>query len=258
MRRMSWSTRELADLAGTTVNTVRHYHRLGLLEEPDRRYNGYKQYEVRHLVSLLRIRRLAVLGIPLSRLGNAADADPGTAEVLREVDAELQQRIDALHQARAHIAAIIEHQAPADVPAGFEAVAARLSESDRSIVHLMTRFYDEEALEDIRKMSADESDDTGPDIENLPADADEQTRQALAERVAAVIVKHLANYPWLRNPAGHLSQGHQLSTETFGNALTELYNKAQLDVLVRANRIAEQMMGGAQPAGGERTTRTPD
>ena len=41
---MAWSTRELAGLAGTTVNTIRHYHRLGLLDEPERRYNGYKQY----------------------------------------------------------------------------------------------------------------------------------------------------------------------------------------------------------------------
>ena len=31
---MAWSTRELAELAGTTVNTIRHYHALGLLERP--------------------------------------------------------------------------------------------------------------------------------------------------------------------------------------------------------------------------------
>ncbi|MBF4994821.1 MerR family transcriptional regulator [Arthrobacter gandavensis] len=255
---MSWSTRELADLAGTTVNTVRHYHRLGLLEEPDRRYNGYKQYEVRHLVSLLRIRRLAVLGIPLSQLGSAADAARGMPEMLREVDAELQQRIESLNQARAHIAAIIEHQAPVDVPAGFEAVASRLSESDRSIVHLMTRFYDEKALEDIRKMSADESDDTGPEMDNLPADADEQTRQALAERVAEIIVKHLVNYPWLRNPAPHLPKGRQASMQTFGHALAELYNEAQLDVLFRANVIAVKTMEAAQPQEGEGSMHSPE
>lgn len=40
---MAWSTQQLADLAGTTVNTVRHYHRLGLLDEPERQGNGYKQ-----------------------------------------------------------------------------------------------------------------------------------------------------------------------------------------------------------------------
>jgi DNA-binding transcriptional MerR regulator len=47
---VAWSTRELAELAGTTVNTVRHYHRIGLLDEPERRNNGYKEYGVPHLV----------------------------------------------------------------------------------------------------------------------------------------------------------------------------------------------------------------
>jgi DNA-binding transcriptional MerR regulator len=34
---MAWSTRELAELAGTTVNTIRHYHRGGPLAAPGRR-----------------------------------------------------------------------------------------------------------------------------------------------------------------------------------------------------------------------------
>lgn len=55
---MAWSTRELAEMAGTTVKSVRLYHQRGLLEEPERSPNGYKKYEVRHLVDLLRIRRL--------------------------------------------------------------------------------------------------------------------------------------------------------------------------------------------------------
>ena len=50
---VAWSTRELAELAGTTVKSVRYYHQLRLLDEPARLTNGYKQYEVRHLVRLL-------------------------------------------------------------------------------------------------------------------------------------------------------------------------------------------------------------
>jgi DNA-binding transcriptional MerR regulator len=37
---MAWSTRQLAELTGTTLRTVRHYHDVGLLEEPKRRANG--------------------------------------------------------------------------------------------------------------------------------------------------------------------------------------------------------------------------
>src|SRR5204863_5377681 len=40
---MAWSTREIAELAGTSLRAVRHYHEVGLLAEPERRANGYKQ-----------------------------------------------------------------------------------------------------------------------------------------------------------------------------------------------------------------------
>lgn len=101
---MPWSTRELAELASTTVNTIRHYHRVGLLDEPERRYNGYKQYEMQHLVTLLRIRRLADLGLPLSQMHDLSAGPEGVAYVLRELHAELQMSIERLQGVRADIA----------------------------------------------------------------------------------------------------------------------------------------------------------
>lgn len=59
---MSWSTRQLAELAGTTVKAVRHYHEVGLLEEPERASNRNKQYWTAYLVRLLQIRRLREAG----------------------------------------------------------------------------------------------------------------------------------------------------------------------------------------------------
>jgi DNA-binding transcriptional MerR regulator len=35
---------ELADLAGVTVRTIRHYHAKGLLAEPPRDPSGYRRY----------------------------------------------------------------------------------------------------------------------------------------------------------------------------------------------------------------------
>ena len=243
---MAWSTRELADLANTTVNTIRHYHRLGLLEQPGRRYNGYKEYGARHLVSLLRIRRLAALGVPLSQMNEVGAGAQGTPEVLRAVDAELKKSIERLQEARAHIAAIIAHEAPADVPAGFEAVASRLSENDTAVIHLMTRMYDDEALADVQKMTADETDDTGPDLDGLPADADELTRQELAGRIADVLARNLVDYPWLTTPGAHQSRDEQSTAEIVGNALAELYNSAQLDVLMRAGALAAERVQAGQ------------
>ncbi len=247
---MPWSTREIAELAGTTVNTVRHYHRIGLLDEPERQYNGYKQYEVRHLVSLLRIRRLAELGVPLSQMRDLSTGAEGTPDVLRDLDAELQTTIGRLQGARAAIAAILHHEAPADGPAGFEAVASQLSERDSSMIHIYTQLYDKDALADVRRMTADETDDTGADIEQLPADADEETRQALAERLAQTLAQNFIDYPWLSDPASHLSKSGLVTAQTFVDAMVELYNPAQLDVLVRANAIASERVRAIRERGG--------
>ncbi len=104
---MAWSTRELAELADTTVNTIRHYHRIGLLEEPQRRSNGYKQYGVEHLVRLVRIRRLAQLGMPLAQVGELGSDGEVAPELLRQLDAGFAEEIKRLQQARCTITTIL-------------------------------------------------------------------------------------------------------------------------------------------------------
>ncbi len=244
---MAWSTRELAELAGTTVNTVRHYHRLGLLAEPERRYNGYKQYGVPHLVCLLRIRRLVDLGVPLSHIGAAMADGQVPPEVLRQVDAELAAEIERLTKARADIAVILRDGAPADAPEGFESVASRLSEADTSLIHIYTRLYDDEALEDLKRMTEEDTDPVGKELDALPPDADEATRQDLAERLAVTIVRNLTDYPWLQQPGAHMTSGEHATRETFVEAVTAVYNPAQIDVLTRASLTAIQQV--KPPAG---------
>lgn len=119
-----WSTRELARLAGTTVNTIRHYHRVGLLEEPVRRSNGYKQYDEQHLLRLLGVRRLAELGVPLSRISELDDCPEATTDALRAADRDLASSIDRLQRARGDIAAILHAaaEAAADAPPARPAV----------------------------------------------------------------------------------------------------------------------------------------
>jgi len=265
---MAWSTRELAELAGTTVNTVRHYHRLGLLDEPERGSNGYKRYGVRHLVRLLRFRRLADLGVPLSRIGEVGAGGESTPATLRELDAELARDIGRLQQARADIATILRDDAPADAPAGFASVAARLSEADSSIIHIYSRLYDEDAMADLRRMVEDEA-DTGAgtgEFDALPTDADEGTRQRLAARLAPTLAQNLVDYPWLSDPVGHLSRSERLTQQTFLESVVELYNTAQIDVLQRAALLAHEQLRADRPTGdgtevnggpGPSPTRTP-
>ncbi|MFI8412223.1 MerR family transcriptional regulator [Paeniglutamicibacter gangotriensis] len=248
---MAWSARELANLAGTTVNTIRHYHRLGLLDVPERKYNGYKEYEVRHLVRVLRIRRLVDLGVPLSQIGEVGAGGDSTPDALRELDAELAANIERLQQARSDIASILRDSAPADAPAGFESVASRLSEADNSIIHITKQFYDEDALADLLKMVETDTQAVSAEIDALPADADDATRQRLAEQLAPDLARNMIAYPWINDPGEHLSQSEHLTQQTFFEALVELYNPAQLDVFGRATVLAQEQLDGADDESGE-------
>ncbi|WP_250032727.1 MerR family transcriptional regulator [Paractinoplanes maris] len=231
---MAWSTRELADLAGTTVNAIRHYHRLGLLEEPERRYNGYKLYGVRHFVRLLRIRRLAELGVPLSQIevaGIEGDAGP---QVLRRVDAGLEAELERLRQVRSEIAVMLRDGAPADAPA--------LSAADSSLPHLINQLCDEDAVQDLRRMAEAGTDPVGAEFDDLPADADEESRRHLAGRLTPILVRHLVDYPWLSDPATCLVRSGHVTRQTFIDAVVDFYNAAQLDVLGRAGVLAQEQI----------------
>ncbi|SKB09009.1 MerR family transcriptional regulator [Aeromicrobium choanae] len=105
---------ELAELAGVTVRTIRHYHQIGILEEPPRSLNGYREYDVGHLVRLLRIKRLADLGFALQDLPLDDDTDHDAR--LEALDAELAAQVDRLTRQRAVVAALRAGGAAPDLP----------------------------------------------------------------------------------------------------------------------------------------------
>lgn len=246
---MPWSTREVAELAGTTVNTVRHYHRAGLLEEPDRLSNGYKQYSARHLVRLLQIRRLRDIGVPLVQIetvGSPGGATP--SEALLAIDADLAASIERLQRARAEIRAILDGSTATDVPAGFEDVASRLTASERSLMLVYSQLYDESAMTDLKHMVDAEPEGTDAEFEALTAHADDATRQRIAEVFAPQLAQHFADYPWLLEPAEHLSKSAPVTQQAFIETYLELYNEAQLDVLARAAALAVGLPQPPPPA----------
>ena len=130
---MAWSTRQVAELAGTTVRAVRHYHEVGLLAEPERRANGYKQYGVVHLVRLLRITRLTELGFSLTQIAAMGDTAEHPEQALRALDDELAATIERLRRARVELNVILRRSAPTDLPPEFAPVAGQstLSDADR-------------------------------------------------------------------------------------------------------------------------------
>jgi DNA-binding transcriptional MerR regulator len=66
---------QLAGYAGVTVRAVRHYHQVGLLPEPERDASGYRTYDARAVVRLIRIRTLAEAGVPLGRVQELLEAN---------------------------------------------------------------------------------------------------------------------------------------------------------------------------------------
>jgi DNA-binding transcriptional MerR regulator len=247
---VTWSTRELADLAGTTVNTVRHYHAVGLLDAPDRRYNGYKQYRVHHLVRLIRVRRLVELGVPLSEVENSSGDNVAVLGGLRELDAKVGADIERLRRTRLDIAAILRDDAPADTPRGFESVALRLSEADRALIQIYTRLYDKDAIASLHRLVAAETDSISETFGALPPDADEATRERVAERIADESGNwRIADHPWAWSRLGQLRRRDHLARQTIIEALIELYNPAQQDVLNRASRAGSERSRPNHPAG---------
>ncbi|MFJ9472114.1 MerR family transcriptional regulator [Streptomyces caniferus] len=99
---------ELAGLIGVSTRAVRHYHHLGLLPEPERRANGYREYGLRDAVALARVRRLTELGLGLDEVRDVLADDAGRElyEVLAELDADLARQEEEIRARRARLAAV--------------------------------------------------------------------------------------------------------------------------------------------------------
>lgn len=88
---------QAAAFAGVTIKTVRHYHRLGLVDEPSRDGSGYRRYGSAELLQLVRTRTLAQAGVPLADIPALIDADPDRFKTaIAEVDRRLADHIAEL------------------------------------------------------------------------------------------------------------------------------------------------------------------
>ncbi|MGJ9373464.1 MerR family transcriptional regulator [Nesterenkonia sp. CF4.4] len=134
---------EIAELAGVTVRTVRHYHQVGLLPEPPRSSTGYRHYDISHLVQLLRIKRLTALGVPLSELSTVLDVPSAAESLLEELDLQAAAEIDRLNARRARIAALRRSGSPPDLA---PELAAWRSTPDISLPEDMSRLEHEQLV----------------------------------------------------------------------------------------------------------------
>jgi DNA-binding transcriptional MerR regulator len=142
---------ELAELAGVTTRTLRHYERVGVLDPPERARNGYRTYPPSALVDVLEIRRLQHTGLSLQqaaavRADRAAGRASSTLDRLADAEADLDAQIarlrarrSALRELREGLAegeAVLARRQGNERAGGFESIGHRLRElgvSERAI-----------------------------------------------------------------------------------------------------------------------------
>jgi DNA-binding transcriptional MerR regulator len=96
---------QLASYAGVTVRAVRHYHARGLLPEPERDHSGYRRYDAKAVVELIKIRTLAEAGVPLARVQELLTAgEEEFAQAVAEIDVRLRREIRERQEHRRQIA----------------------------------------------------------------------------------------------------------------------------------------------------------
>ena len=238
---------DVARLAGVSVRTLRHYHQVGVLAEPARSSNGYRDYDVHDLIRLLRIRRLAALGIPLERMPLLLDEPGEDADtLLDDLDRELAERAEAIERQRAVIARLRADRTAPDLPpelAPFLATLAVAGQSpelvrfDRDQTVLLAHLVGEEGMPQLRRCYERLS---APDLAPAAIHLSEQFAAlgpAADDQEIDVIVDHLVVTfgPVLREledalPGFSLTDSaHLLDTHT-----ADQLNPAQLRLLQRA------------------------
>ena len=250
---------DVAKLAGVTVRTLRHYHQLGLLSEPPRRANGYRDYSPADVARVLRIKRLAALGFPLSRIGDVleemdAEEHATSASALDELDRELALEIARLQEQRRTIAELrAEHLDPA-LPVRFARILRKLagvdslaetSPDDRTALIVAAHLYDEKELGELERVVdtiaserlVEAMERLDEKLCALAPDAPEQERATLAAESLETLVPVIACFDaanWLR-PA--TDRARFLDEIAFAG-----YTEAQQDVYDRIERGIEEIM----------------
>jgi len=87
----SLSSGELADLAGVSRDTLRHYERKGVLPRPLRGHNGYRSYPTEALQRVQLVRRALSVGFTLDELAKVLkvrDAGGAPCEEVRRLAAQ--------------------------------------------------------------------------------------------------------------------------------------------------------------------------
>ncbi|GAA1182526.1 MerR family transcriptional regulator [Nesterenkonia xinjiangensis] len=247
---MPWSTRQLAELAGVTVKAVRHYHRLGLLDEPTRSLNGYKHYDGADLVSLLQIRKMIERGFSLSQIADMDD-DSRHQDSIRDMDSHLGAEIERLTGLREELSALLEHGSTPETPAGFVTVSQGLSENQRKLLVVYERFFSAEVVNSLERMLLDRTEEErqiDDDFDQLPENSDGAEIDHLAQRMVPMIQRLRRDHAWPDDPLEDSPHGAGTAGYALAHTLVKVYHTAQIRVLQQVDAILQDQPWSSSPA----------
>ena len=104
--RPAFGPRELAERAGVSTDTLRHYERKGLLAPPPRTRGGYRRYPPEALARVLLIRRALLVGFSLQELGAVLRERESGGTPCRRVRALVSRRLDSVDREIASLRAL--------------------------------------------------------------------------------------------------------------------------------------------------------
>ncbi|WP_280435227.1 MerR family transcriptional regulator [Nocardia carnea] len=204
---------QAAAFVGVTVKTVRHYHKLGLVEEPERDSSGYRRYGSAELLQLVQVRTLATAGVPLAEIGPVLDADAeqfaaalaAAERRLTDQIADLSARRDTLHRLADSNRALLPDRACAilDRMSGLGFGPDYVTAQREALV--LTRALVPEGFDGFLTQLEHRLDDPGYiDLTKRAAEAEswEPDDPRIEELAAAMADHYLANPALLDNPTG--------------------------------------------------------
>ena len=106
---------ELADAAGVSTDTLRHYERKGVLPRPPRSANGYRHYPTSALERIKLVRASLAIGFTLDELARVLNERDKGGRPCREVQGlakkklnDLDEQIRALVELRKRLSSVVD------------------------------------------------------------------------------------------------------------------------------------------------------
>lgn len=225
---MGWSTQQLADLAGVTLRSIRHYHQAGVLAEPPRKSNGYKEYQLEHLLTVLKIKRLTSIGLSLKNAQQVLQDSSRGEEMLEELESELESEIARLQRVREEVVALrtmhLPPQLPTSLVSEYGLDLADATDGEVELAFLIQHLEDTD-VSDI-DIEDPELIEVGAQFRELSDDSTESEKAALVARIVAVTRQFVEGHETVQ-----LSSSQE---QAINAAVTEYLNPAQVDVIARA------------------------